>query len=182
MTWIIAQLARLLAPPRIVAVTRRPAGWWAVAAGDRLADVIAWGQLSDGEVVGLIARRRGLGIARGRGFLPAVPLGGDDAVQPKPPDGVSFAPADLVAAIGTGEFDAAHRAKIEARLRLAVDDGAWARQAYVSYIENPALFLARHLNRVVEHRHAAVLGADERAFFDDLVPVHPVIHAEEAPT
>lgn len=154
--------------PRIVAVTRRPAGWFAVLKGDRLGDVLAWGQLSDGSVVGLVAGRSGLRIATGRGYLPAVPLGGEEAVQPDPPDGIRFPPPDLVAAIGDGALDAAHRAEIEQRLRAAVDDSDWCRSAYVAYITDPALFIARHFNRSAEHMYAADLSKRERKFLNQL--------------
>ena len=162
MTWrIITQLVRLFRPPRIVAVTRRPAGWFAV--GRRaLHDVLAWGVLADGEVVALVASRGGLRPAVGRGwhgFLPAAPHAASD-VQITPPP-VSVPPADLVEAIGDGN-PWENLEAIQARLRLAVAESDWSRQAALAMITDPKRFIALHLRAVAEHGHAAVLDSNGR--------------------
>jgi hypothetical protein len=169
---IFTQLARMIHPPRIVAVTRRPAGWFAV--GRRgLSDVVAWAITTDDVVVGLVAGRRGLVPAVGhawRGFLPASPHGQAD-VRPTPPP-ISVPVPDLVAAIGDANpWEPAAQAAIYARLRLAAMD-EWARPAFAAYIADPTTFVKRYMEMYVEHQHVAELDHEARAFFDALIPDH----------
>jgi hypothetical protein len=167
---IFAQLARLLHPPRVVRVTSRPR-WFAV--GRRLENVVAWGLLADGSVVGLVPDRRGgLRPARGwgwHGFLPGAPLSASD-VQRDPPTDVRFVAADLTEALGDPrDFGSPQAlAEIYSRLRDAVDDSAWARQALVGLLESGERYLTLHLRSIAEHGHAADLTADERAFLASL--------------
>jgi hypothetical protein len=161
---LLARLRRTIHPPGIVAVTRRPAGWFAVSRGG-LCDVIAWARLADGQVVGLVADRRGLKPAVGRhfdGYLPAVPRSASD-IQPSPP-AVVFPAVDLREALGTAAFSLTSEAQNEIydRLMEAARD-EWAGAAFVAFTEDPKRFLRRHLELIVEHGRPAELDAEWQA-------------------
>lgn len=161
----IARIRHLLRPPRIVAVTRRPAGWLAISSSG-LRDVIAWAELDDGQVVGLVADRGGLRPAAGRrfrGYLPPVALRSSD-VQAFPPD-TTIPVADLDEAIGddlANPWTSEAQAAIYSRLRIAAET-EWAGRALLSFVADPERFLRRHLELRVEHLHPAELDAHWRA-------------------
>jgi hypothetical protein len=175
MSKFLAEIRRVLRPPSIVAVTRRPAGWFAVSRG--LRDVIAWAQLEDGQVVGLVAGRRGLRPAAGRGFrgyLPAAPHGAHD-IQLSPP-AVTVPVADLQEALGEEPWTSEAQLAIYDRLRTAADS-EWATKAFCAFIADPDRFLRRHGELRVEHAHAAELDAGERAFLAGLIPSNHDVRA-----
>jgi hypothetical protein len=163
---IFRELRRLLRPPRVVAVTRRPAGWLAVGRR-RLETVVCWAVLEDDQVVGLVASRRGLRPATGRGFHGFLPGGATGArdVQPSPP-AVSVPVADLTEAIGptAGAYPTTPAAlsAIYGRLKVASLD-EWAVEAMLGFIHDPNRFLERHLELRVEHLDPAELNDDWRA-------------------
>lgn len=158
--WALAQLRRLLRPPRVVAVTRRPAGWLAVGRR-RLCPVVAWAVLEDDQVVGLVASRRGLRPATGRRFSGFLPGGATSArdVQLSAP-AVSVPVADLVEAIGPidGAYPTtpAALAAIYDRLKIAAED-EWAIEAMLAFVHDPNRFLHWHLELRVEHVRPAEL-------------------------
>lgn len=83
---LIGRIHRALLPPRMVSVTRRPR-YFAVTRRGRLHTVVAWGQRTDGSIVGLIGDRRGgLGPAVGRGWrwLPGAPRSIEDVSESMP--------------------------------------------------------------------------------------------------
>lgn len=161
---VLDRIRRLFAPPRIVAIERRPAGWFAVS-GDGVRDVLAWARYADDQVVGLVADRRGLRRATGprfHGYLPGVPRAGD--VQLSPPV-VAFAVADLVEAIGddlANPWTSEAQAAIYSRLRIAAR-AEWASAALLAFVADPEKFCRRHLEMLVEHGRAAELDEDWRA-------------------
>jgi hypothetical protein len=165
---IFAQIRRLIRPPRVVSLTRRPAGWFAVGRR-RLHDVVAWAQLEDGQVVGLVADRRGLRPATGRrfhGYLAASPHSGRD-IQLAPP-AVSVPVVDLDEAIGSGDvWTSDAQAAIYDRLRLAADS-EWAWRAFSAFVADPERFLRRHFALITEHGRAAELDADWRAGLESI--------------
>jgi len=153
-------IARLLRPPRIVAVARRPGGWLAVS-GSGARDVVAWARYADQTVAGLVADRRGLRPATGRRFRGYL-LGAGD-VQLSPP-AVAFAVADLVEAIGddlANPWTSEAQAAIYSRLRIAAR-AEWASAALLAFVADPDKFLRRHLEMLVEHQRAAELDDDWR--------------------
>ncbi len=165
---IFTRLARELRPPRIVAVSRRPAGYLAV--GNRgLHRVVAWGMLEDDTVVGLVAGRGGLRSATGwrfHGYLPGAALSGLD-VQHDPPN-VTVPPADLAEAIADArDMTTATQAGIYGRLKIAAQD-EWGQQAFVAFHADPEQFLTRYWQRLAEHGHPAELHPAERAFLASL--------------
>lgn len=164
MKQVLARIRRQLRPPQIVAIERRPAGWLAV--GPRgLRGVVAWGQLDDGQVVGLVAGRHGLRVASGRrfrGYLPGVPRAGDLQLTPPP---VTFTVGDLVDAIGddlANPWTSEAQGAIYSRLRIAAR-AEWANTALLAFVADPDKFLRRHLEMLVEHGRAAELDDDWRA-------------------
>jgi hypothetical protein len=179
MSRLLAPIRRLLSPPRIIAVTRRPAGWLAV--GRRgLCPVVAWGQLDDGEVVGLVADRRGLRRATGprfHGYLPGVPRTGD--VQLSPP-AVAFPVPDLVAAIAddlANPWTSEAQIAIYSRIRSAAQ-AEWASAALLAFLADPDKFLRRHLEMLVEHHRRAELDDEWRAGLAGLAAItEPPAHA-----
>jgi hypothetical protein len=168
-------IRRLLRPPLIVAVARRPAGWHAVAR--RLHDVVAWAQLDDDQVVGLVVDRRGLRPATGRrfhGYLPAAASSMRD-VQLALPE-VVFPVADLVEAIAddlANPWTSEAQVAIYSRLRIAAEQ-EWAGRALISFVADPDEFLKRHFRLVIEHSHRAELDAAWRAAFASITkpPAH----------
>ena len=158
---MLARIRRRLRPPRIVAIARRPAGWFAVSS-DGVRDVLGWGRYADGQVVGLVADRRGLRPAPGRRFRGYL-LGAGD-VQVSPP-AVAFPVADLVEAIGdnlANPWTSDAQGAIYSRLRIAAR-AEWASAALIAFVANPDKFLRRHLEMLVEHGRAAELDDDWRA-------------------
>jgi hypothetical protein len=181
MRWIGAAsdvVRRLLRPPRVVAVARRPAGWFAVGRR-RLHDVVALAQLEDGQVVGLVASRRGLRPTVGRGwhgYLPPQAFSGRD-VQLSPP-AIVIPVVDLVAAIGdparTSTIE--EHAAIYGRLKIAAED-EWATEALRSFVADPERFLRRHIELLAEHFDPAELDASQRDFLAGLVTGNPDVRA-----
>jgi len=162
---ITGLVSRMLRPARVVRIARQPAGWFAV--GRQLEPVIAWGQLDDSKVVGLVADRHGLCAVVGRrwhGYLPAAPFGASD-VQVDPPH-VAFPVADLKEGIGdiSKIWDAAGHSAIYGRLRAAAEL-EWAGRALSAFVVDPERFLRRHVELLVEHAHAADLDDDWRTAF-----------------
>lgn len=170
-------LRRLIRPPRIVGVTRRPAGWFAVGRR-RLHDVVAWAQLEDGHIVGLVTVRRGLRPATGmrfRGYLPGAAHSGRD-VQLSPP-AIEVPVADVVEAIGDTWTSDEHGA-IYDRLKIAEKD-EWAGAALRAFIADPERFLRRHFEMLVEHSHPAELTDEWTA---DLAAINSqAVGAADAP-
>ncbi len=174
---IFRELRRHLRPPRVVGVTRRPAGWLAVGSR-RLETVVCWAVLEDGEVVGLVAGRRGLRPATGRSFHGFLPGGARSSydVQASPPE-ISVPPADLIEAIGPIALaysgSQAALGDIYGRLKVASEE-EWAVEAMIAFIADPAGFLRRHLELVLEHHDPADLDADERLAWRQLTnPADP---------
>lgn len=161
---LLERIRQQLRPPPIVAVTRRPAGWFAVGLHG-LRDVIAWARYEDGRVVGLVAGRCGLEPAAGRrfqGYLPAVPRSASDT-QLSPP-AVVFPAVDLREAIGDAAdwLTSEAQAEIYDRLMEAARD-EWAGAALVAFVADPKRFLRRHLELIVEHGRPAELDAEWQA-------------------
>ncbi len=157
-------LRRLLHPPRVMSVTQHPAGWFALD-GRRLHDVVAWARLEDGDVVGLVATRRGLrpAVGRGwRGYLPAVPHSGSD-VQVSPPAIVTSV-SDLEEALrGVADpWSSDGQAVIYGRLREAASV-EWASRALAEYAWDPTRFLRNHFALIAEHWRPAELDVEWRA-------------------
>jgi hypothetical protein len=169
---LVARIRRLLRTPRVVAVTRRPAGWLAVGRRRRrrLVPVVAWALREDGQVVGLVADRRGLHPATGRlfrGYLPGAALS---------LPGASLSDAQLsppAVAVPVGDLEEAIRdiadpsspdgqAVIYDRLRAAAD-AEWALLAFAQYTQDPLRFLRNHFALIAEHGHRAELDDDWRA-------------------
>lgn len=161
---ILARIRQQLRPPQIVAVTRRPAGWFAVSRSG-LCDVIAWARYEDGQVVGLVADRRGLRPATGQhfhGYLPAAPHSASD-IQLSPP-AVAVPAADVVEAIGDPSNTMTPEAQLAIfeRLKMAAET-EWAAAALSAFIADPERFLRRHLELIVEHGRPAELDAEWQA-------------------
>ena len=175
MRQVLARIRRQLSPPRVVAVTRRPAGWFVVSS-DGVRDVIAWARYADGQVVGLVSARGGLRPATGRrvhGYLPAAPHGAGD-VQLSPP-AVAFPVADLDAAINddlANPWTSDAKAAIYSRLCVAAEQ-EWAGRCLSSFLADPDKFLRRHLEMLVEHGRAADLDDSERDFLAGLLAGNP---------
>jgi hypothetical protein len=166
---LVARMLRLLRPPRVVAVTRRPAGWLAVGRR-RLAPVVAWAVLEDGKVAGLVASRRGLRPVRGwrfRGYLPGAALSPRD-VQLSPP-AVTVPVVDLVEAIGDAPdpLTPEAMAAIADRLWIAAAD-EWAVDALLFSEADPIRFLTNHFRLIAEHGRPADLDDVDRAFLASL--------------
>jgi hypothetical protein len=181
---LLARLRRTIYPPRIVAVTRRPAGWFAVNSRG-LRDVIAWARYDNGQVVGLVPGRRGLRPATGRhfhGYLPAAPCNSSD-IQLSPP-AVAMPVADLVEAIGdaANPWTSDAQAAIYDRLKQAARD-EWASSAFVAFVANPQRFLERHFELIVEHNRPASLDAAWSAGLASITepPAHAGIQEENRP-
>jgi hypothetical protein len=166
------QVRRLLHPPRVTAITRRPAGYFAVGRNG-LSDVIAWALYDDGQVVGLISDGNGgMRPAMGRhfrGYLPAAALRGAEDVQKTPPP-VAFPVADLQAAIADLKNPWTQDAQLAIYTRLrAAAEAEWAAAALCSFIANPDRFLRLYFERVAEHGQAAELSDPERGWLADLI-------------
>ena len=166
---LVARIRRLLRPPRVVAVTRRPAGWLAVGRR-RLESVVAWAVLEDGQVVGLVADRRGLRPSRGwryAGYLPGAAHSARD-VQLSPP-AVTVPVADLTEAIGDAPDPLTPEAiaVIGDRLWNAAKD-EWAVDALLASEADPMQFLMRHFRLIAEHGRPADLDDADRAFLTGL--------------
>lgn len=166
---LIAALRRLIRPPRIVAVTRRPAGWLVVGRR-RLEPIVAWARLDDGRVVGLIADRGGLRPVTGQrfhGYLPGAARSARD-VQLSAPE-VSVPVVDVVEAIGDAAdpWTVDELGAIYGRLKLAADH-EWATAALQTFIEDPTRFLRNHYALIAEHGRPAELAADVREWLASL--------------
>jgi hypothetical protein len=175
---LVARIRRVIRPPRVVAVTRRPAGWLAVWR-DRLEWIVCWGKLEDGQIVGLVAGRRGLRPAGGwrfRGYLPGAALSGRD-VQPAPP-AVTVPVADLSEAIGNyaDPWTPEAMAAIADRLWVAAAD-EWAVDALLFSEADPTEFLANHCRLIAEHNHAAELDDAWREFLAGLASSNADVRA-----
>lgn len=175
---------RLVRPPRVVALTRHPAGWFAVGRR-RLHDVVAWAQLEDGDVVGLVASRRGLrpAVGRGwRGYLPAIAHSGRD-VQVSPPAVVAPV-ADLEEAVrGVADpWSSDGQAVIYGRLCEAASV-EWASRALAEYARDPKGFLRNHFALVAEHWRPAELDVEWRSGLASITkpPAPAGIHEEKRP-
>lgn len=172
MSRFLAEIRRLVHPPRVVRVCVRPAGWFAVGRR-RLHDVVAWAQLEDGQVVGLVAGRRGLRPTvgwRSRGYLPPQAFSGRD-VQLSPP-AIVIPVADLVEAIGDPARTSTMEelAAIYDRLKMAAEN-EWAGDALRAFVADPERFLRRHLELLLEHAHPVELGAGESEFLAGLASI-----------
>ncbi len=187
MRWIGAAsdvVRRLVRPPRVVALTRHPAGWFAVGRR-RLHDVVAWARYEDGDVVGLVASRRGLRPAVGRawrGYLPAIPHSSSD-VQLSPPAVVAPV-ADLEAAVRSvaDPWSPDGQAVIYARLREAASV-EWASRALAEYAWDPERFLRNHFALIAEHWRPAELDVEFAAGLASITkpPAPAGMHEEKRP-
>ena len=161
---LTVRIRQLVRPPRVAAVTRRPAGWFALGRR-RLHDVVAWALLDDGQIVGLVAYRHGLRPATGRrfhGYLPAAPHSSSD-VQLSPP-AVAVPVADLAEAIGdaANPWTTEAQAAIYGRLKMAAEN-EWAAKALLVFITDPERFLRRYFELLVEHGRPSELDDEWRA-------------------
>ena len=179
---LVARIRRGLRPPRVVALTRRPAGWLAVGRR-QLESVVAWAVLEDGEVVGLVAFAEACGPAVGwrySGYLPGAAHSPGD-VQPSPP-AVTIPVADLVEAIGdpADTWTPEAMGAIGVRLSIAARD-EWATDALLFSMADPTEFLAQHFRLIAEHNRPAELDVDERAWLASLTAAPPDPEESRAP-